>query len=364
MLLLVPLPPPLHGSAQACQSVVDHLAAASPDREFEMRVVNIAGARILSDVGVFRVSKAMRVALLILRVAVLTIFWRPTKAYLAMAVIGPGLIKDIALGIVTRFTRVPLIVHLHGRGLAAYADRPILGSLLKWLFKGQTVIVLAEPLARDIEAFARSTSVAVVPNGANDFASKRKSRPSGAVRVLFLSNLVEAKGPLLLLEAAQILRERECVFEVCFAGAPASDGMFHDRFLEALAREPWSTLARYVGPAYGKLKQELLDAADIFVLPSQNEGFPLSILEAMSAGLVIVSTSEGAIPEMLADNAGVLIRERSAVALADALEELIRSPNLREAFGTRARKRYEDRYQLEKFQERVADILVGNARTR
>jgi len=82
---------------------------------------------------------------------------------------------------------------------------------------------------------------------------------------------------------------------------------------------------------------ELLPAFDVFALSSQNEGLPISLLEAMAAGVPCVATSVGGVPEVIHNgNEGLLVPAGDRVALADALSLLLRAPELRNAIGARA----------------------------
>jgi glycosyltransferase involved in cell wall biosynthesis len=81
---------------------------------------------------------------------------------------------------------------------------------------------------------------------------------------------------------------------------------------------------------------ELLPAFDVFALSSRNEGLPISLLEAMAAGVPCVATSVGGVPEVIHNgNEGFLVPAGDAVALADALSLLLRAPELRNAIGAR-----------------------------
>ncbi len=89
----------------------------------------------------------------------------------------------------------------------------------------------------------------------------------------------------------------------------------------------------------------LLRDADLFVLPSVNEGFGIAIVEAMCAGLPIVSTTSGGIPEVVdSGRTGVLVPPKNADALADAIAELANDPKRRARLGAAARTEATERF--------------------
>jgi glycosyltransferase involved in cell wall biosynthesis len=82
---------------------------------------------------------------------------------------------------------------------------------------------------------------------------------------------------------------------------------------------------------------ELLPAFDVFALSSRNEGLPISLLEAMAAGVPCVATSVGGVPEVVTDREeGLLVPPEDAVGLAEALCRLLGTPKMRKAAGARA----------------------------
>ena len=85
----------------------------------------------------------------------------------------------------------------------------------------------------------------------------------------------------------------------------------------------------------------LLDAADVFVLPSRQEGLPLAALEAMDLGLPVVGTDVlGTAEVVVHGETGGLVPLRDTRALADALAELLAAPELRAHHGGAGRRRY------------------------
>jgi glycosyltransferase involved in cell wall biosynthesis len=92
-------------------------------------------------------------------------------------------------------------------------------------------------------------------------------------------------------------------------------------------------------PEYGEKKYRRFECADILVLPSYHEGMPISIIEAMAAGLPIIATNIGGIPDLVKNNlTGILITPGDIAQLANAVDRLAHSSELRKMFGEEARR--------------------------
>jgi glycosyltransferase involved in cell wall biosynthesis len=105
-------------------------------------------------------------------------------------------------------------------------------------------------------------------------------------------------------------------------------------------------------------------AYDCFVLAStevagEHEGIPIAIMEAMAAGLPVVSTLTGSIDELVTPGTGTLVPQRDPQALADALEPLLRSNELRRDVGARARDRVRERFSTEATTRMLREHLLG-----
>ena len=93
---------------------------------------------------------------------------------------------------------------------------------------------------------------------------------------------------------------------------------------------------------------ELMQAMDIFVLPSRNEGISNTILEAMATGLPVVATRVGGNPELvIEDSTGLLVPADQPTAMADALYKYVVNPDQRKAHGQAGRERVEKNFKLE-----------------
>ena len=183
---------------------------------------------------------------------------------------------------------------------------------------------------------ALADKVVEVPNGPPEALPGRGRvwAPAEArtVRLLYLSNLIQSKGYADVLEAAAILRrEAKMRFELVFAGRflpsvddrhACSPAQSEQAFRARIEAEDLSDTVRYVGPVTGQAKWRLFEAADVFLLPTnyRHEGQPVSVIEAMAHGCVVVATAFRAIPDMLVDGeTGVVVDYEQPRQIASAV---------------------------------------------
>jgi glycosyltransferase involved in cell wall biosynthesis/peptidoglycan/xylan/chitin deacetylase (PgdA/CDA1 family) len=103
----------------------------------------------------------------------------------------------------------------------------------------------------------------------------------------------------------------------------------------------------------------LLADADLFVLPSESEAFPNAIIEAMAAGLPVVATSVGGIPELVNEGVtGRLVPPGNAYAIADALIELLDAPERAASFGRAGRRTVEQAYSFDRMVEQFETLYL------
>jgi glycosyltransferase involved in cell wall biosynthesis len=179
---------------------------------------------------------------------------------------------------------------------------------------------------------------------------------SEIVEILFLSNLIESKGVFVLLEACSLLKNKKVHFHCTFVGGVGD--VTETKFLENVKLLALDDQVDYAGKKFGEEKEKAFSNADIFVHPSYNDCFPLVLLEAMQHSLPIVSTFEGAISEIVDDGInGFLVPQKDAKSLAEKLEILISNPQLRQQMGKAGRRKYENEFTIEKFENWMVVIL-------
>lgn len=178
------------------------------------------------------------------------------------------------------------------------------------------------------------------------------------INLLFLSRFVESKGIYIAAQVGSLLIEKGYRnFKLVFAGdGPEYKGLVH--YIKKYELEEYIELKGYVT---GKEKQEILDSSDIFLFPTfYGEGCPVSVLEAMGAGLAIVSTPVGAIPEIVDHKTnGLIINSRDSKEFFKAVKELIENRDLLQRMQKLNREKAESNYEARLVTRRVESIYLS-----
>ena len=172
-----------------------------------------------------------------------------------------------------------------------------------------------------------------VRNGAP--VSKAEQRP---VRFGFAARLEYLKGPLQFIEALRLVHATQPNIELRIAG----EGSQRQEIVLALQRHGLDHKCRLLG-VYITIAERhaFMESIDVFVLPSLTEGTPNAIIEAMAHQKPVVATNVGGIPDLVSDDAGILVPPNDVDALTAALGRLANDPQLLQTMGAAARKRYE-----------------------
>jgi glycosyltransferase involved in cell wall biosynthesis len=157
--------------------------------------------------------------------------------------------------------------------------------------------------------------------------------------VLFLGWIIPSKGIEELIASWAAISQRKWILKLVGPG----DQRYNQKL--SLCYNPQNL--EFLEEVGHDEAMRLMVQSDIFVLPSHTEGFPNVILEAMSMGKAIIATSVGAIPEMLADQCGIVIPSRNIEELKNALELLIQNKFLRTILGENARNKVQRSYSID-----------------
>jgi len=254
-----------------------------------------------------------------------------------------------------RLARVPYLIYTEHDGVfprslgARWANR----TLVRWL----TQAVAVSEAVRDL--WCRNDGidpvrVTVIPNGVPDIlgAAVRPPREDGRFRIGCVSRLSREKGVDVLVEAFARIRRCTPDAELVLIG----DGAQRAALEQQAADSGVAGHVQFLGtrddvPA-------LLATFDAYVLPSRTEGLPMALLEAMAAGLPVVATAVGGVPEVIVDGEnGLLTGPEDPGALADAVVRLAGDDDLMRRLGAAARAAYEREYRLSVMVDRYETIM-------
>ena len=357
VLALVQLPPPLHGSAQVSQYILESQAIR---RALEIEAVDISTADQISQIGRFSIRKTLRFLSLLIRTTRFLLLRRYDIVYMTLSLTGLGFYKDSLLALVAKAFRAEIVYHLHQKGVQEHALRSRRRrQFYRFVFANANVIHLSRLLYPDIAEFVSEDKVYYLANGVDDqvLTSAYDRQVAEVPRLLYLSTLGPQKGALLFLEATKRLRDNGYRFEAVFSGNWGPERGFRAAFLDYMKVNCLEDFVYCTGPVYGNEKKSLLNSSHIFVLPTLEDCFPLVLLEAMSCGLPVVVTAEGAIPEIVDEGTGLLAQKSSVEDLVRQLEMLLADSDLRDRMGRAARARYRARYTVETFEQNFVKII-------
>lgn len=248
-------------------------------------------------------------------------------------------VAAVVARIVGRIVGKPVIYTVHGFGFKPEAPwlRRQVAWLTEWMLAGLTrhMICVSEherqlalriPIAPD--------RVSVIRNAVRD--SPERSQPDHEpMRVIMVARMAAPKRPDLLLQALALLHKQLGVplSAQLIGGGPALEAQ------QVLARQLNLQTVDFTGDV-GDVAQRL-SQHEVFVLMSEHEGFPISVIEAMRAGLAIVASDLPGIRELITHGSHGLLVANTPSALAEALATLASQPQLRIRLGHSAREHYE-----------------------
>ena len=320
----------------------------------EINAINLLASAEVKSTGKLSFSKIYGFCRLIFKLINNLLFQRPNICYFALSATGIAFYRDFIFVSLIKQFNVPILFHLHNKGISIHGKNWLNHLMYKFIFNKSEIILLSTHLYNDIKKYVQKDQIHICPNGVPDLniILDVKVKPT----LLFLSNFIRSKGVLDLIDAAYILNSRGLEFHVNLVGC---DGDITKLELEdVISTKGLRSNFNVIGPQFGSLKYHAIANASFFVLPTYNDCFPLVLLEAMQAQLPIISTFEGGIPDIVEDGVtGFLVPQRDIVALADCMEQLILNPELCQQMGAAGRKRYEELFTAEIFENRISEIL-------
>ncbi|MBK0291289.1 glycosyltransferase family 4 protein [Bacillus sp. S34] len=359
MLVVGPVPPPIHGESLAVHSVVK---SDLLNRNYHISLINTNKLNV-TNAGEFSIGKVLK-DIKILQQVFANVFMRKKDiCYISISQTRLGLLRDLVIILLCSLRSKKIITHLHGNNLGNVIDKMsrFERTLVKNIFKKiDSGIVLGNGLKNNFKGFTKS--VKVVANGVDsnyitDEELNSKEKDTEFIDIVYLSNLLESKGYQYLIEAVASLIEEGKNVRLTLAGAIFNQEKF-DMIWNIVKDRGLEKRIKHLGVVDGIEKKQLLLSSDIMVLPTNYpiEGQPVSIIEGMAAGLPIIATKRGSIPDLITNN-GILIETGSTHLVKKTLSSLINNPKELKNMSKNSRENFLNNFTLEKNIKKIQVVI-------
>jgi glycosyltransferase involved in cell wall biosynthesis len=273
---------------------------------------------------------------------------------------GGSLLRKAILVVVAVIFGKPVLMHTHGAEFhITYSQLPQWAQqALSWVFRHCQGFIVLSKTWQDYYVSnlgLNPKQVIIMPNP-TELPTKIPIRNHPhKVSLVFCGRVGQRKGAFDLIEAFAKLPDKYKEFtQMILAG----DGEIEkaQQLAESLNVAQYIT---FLGWINSQQRDELLSKADVFVLPSYNEGLPMAILEAMGWGLPIIATPVGGIPDLvISQQNGLLVAPGNIQELSQAIQLLIEDENLRLSLGRVARKNVE-KFDIRSYCYHLAEIYYS-----
>ncbi len=357
VIFLGKLPPPYIGPAVACRILIN----SRLKDEFRLIHLDLSDHRdinTLARIDFINIWLAVKQYFLLF---FMVARHRPDLVYIPAGQSTVGYLRDAGYILIAKLFGRKVLTHLRGGYFRNWYNESgrLMQAFVRFVHRkvdGQ--IVLGNNLRSLFNWLLPDERIYVIPNG-GDFQLPERSTAHKKITVLFLGNFIRSKGVLEVLYATPAVYKACPDIEFVFAGEWRDDETRKD-FIAFLEKYP-DLPVRNSGPVKGDEKFRLLAGADIFVFPTyyRNEGHPWVIVEAMAAGLPVISTNHAAVPETVIDGTnGFLVEKKSHAAVSEKIIRLASDPALRQRMGGESRKLYLAEFTESRMVERMADVFM------
>lgn len=303
---------------------------------------------------------------------------------------GLDALTSSAMGAIASSVKSYDVIHIHALGPALFSMLPKLASSApkvvvscqgldwsraKWgnlssrlLHTGERIAVrFADDIivvSEELRSYFKKTynrDTIYIPNGPAGYGSSDSNFPYGTSLglqqnkyMLFLGRLVPEKRPEVLIEAFQTLQLPG--WKLVFVGGSSDTSQFAAELFALAGGNPNIVFA---GELHGEKLAEIVRGAGLFVLPSDVEGLPLAMLEAMREGIPVVASDIPAHQQLLLGGQGMLFQAGEVESCGDALSWAVHHPQEMAAMATKAKKHIQINYNWDRITSETLAVYEG-----
>ncbi len=338
VLILGKIPPPYYGTSVSMQLIMQ----SALNQHYTLVPINTNVHTSLDTLGKISFNKFKLNLMMYVQLYKKIKTSRPKCAVIPISQTTIGFFKDAIFIWICRAMGVKVLVHLHGSVLLNWynASNFIIKKITSATLRStQGAIVLGSNLKYIFEPFLSADKIHVVPNGAN-YTYQHTIKTASQLQLLYLGNLQATKGIVDVIDALVLIKNKYAIPFECNVIGAWRDEATKDYCIKLVNENALNV--QFKGIVTGTDKNKYYEQANVFVFtPRAPEGHPWVIVEAMAAGLPIISTDKGAIKESIINNYnGFIVEDNAPQQIAERLHQLASTPHLIPTMCTNAITHY------------------------
>lgn len=359
LLCILHYAPPAHGASK----VGDFIKSSEKlNDKFDCRFIKIKSSDTIGDIGKVNFKKIYFVVELFFKILFTILVFRPDKIYFTASIRGVAFYRDLLLSNIWKFYKLfkpcEVFYHYHTKGIKEFVKNPRNQKLTTYFLNDVNIILLSPILKEDLEDVKSYKKILYLPNGVEDSFTSisfdnyiTNKKFDEKINILYIAHMMRDKGCFEAIELANKYKNENIHFHFAGGWQNKEDEKEFLDYIKANQLENSSTLHGFVS---GDKKKELFICSHVLLYPSKNDAFPLTLLEAFSYGLPVLSTDEGSITFIINDKSGICIDDLSKLEIA--FEE-IQKNYINQHTAYYCRNRYLENFSLEQFEENLLEVL-------
>jgi len=380
LLLIGPLPPPYSGPEIGTKTLLE---SELLNRIYDIKHINTTVRSSNKDKGKLDITMIWAYVRYLFSLIYLLVVFKPNYIlYLPTSATLKGWIRDGTTLFIASWFKTKFIMQFRGGHFGYFYKslKPSYQKIIKYLLqKTSLVLVQADVLKSQFIGIVPKEKIKTFYNSITSefyshFEGIKRDVQNKKLNILFIGHLSHAKGYCDLLKTVPYLSKKYNIKyqiigtqlkverNVLFNQATGEQIVHEDSnecYKHYIATEKLDDSVEFLGDRiYGAEKLKIFKQADIFVLPSYSEGFSMSILEAMAAGLPIVATKVGAAPEIIENGInGYIINPGDTLTLQNSLEQLIKNATKRNNMGMINREKCKFQFLVDIASQNLINLL-------
>lgn len=357
VLFFGPYPKPITGQSVAFKQIFD----------------NFDGDKVLCDITKYNKYIYLNMLYVLFFLPIIFMTKNIGVVYFTCSRSKNGFVRDFWLILLSYIFRVKIINHIHGNDFKSFIDSFTLFKFLpRWAYNRIDITVLLLEQMKDQLIDFPNTEIKVIANAYSEsfsdisFDKLVRLKSKNGIEIVFLSNIMCSKGILIFLDSLYEVLSSNKKIKVKIAGQIMGDYLMDGDAMKKEFYEKYNLLKKhfgnsieYIGVVNGIEKERFLSNSSIFILPTiyKTEGFPISIIEAMFFGNVVVTNNINYLSDIVSEKNGIIISEIDSKKLAKSILELLNNSNEMNSIMHYNFKESRAKYDPKKYIDSVSEVI-------